>query len=70
MAGTRTIALANLAKANRRRAAALHHPQTVKELVAWLDAHPGLQVCYVKADPANGIDQSFLRIYPQPRRTT
>ena len=26
----------------------LDHPQTVNELVAWLDAHPGLQVCYLR----------------------
>ena len=50
-----------------RPAAPLDHPQTVKELVAELDAWPGLQVRYVKADPVNGPAESFIEVYPQPR---
>ncbi len=47
--------------------APLNHPETVKELVAMLDAWPGLQVRYVRADPVTGPDRSFLEVYPQPR---
>jgi hypothetical protein len=48
----------------RPPATPLDHPETIKELVAMLDTWPGLQVRYVKADPANGPAASFIEIYP------
>jgi hypothetical protein len=59
-----------VARFHRRTAAtdnALDHPETVKELVAWLDARPGLQVRYVRAGPVNGPAESFIEIYPASR---